>query len=121
MVENIQDNNFNDNNLTNITSITINNNPTDNNHVGNKKYIDDELDKKTILRFNQTLQSYLKVSDGDDIYNLTKYSKVQLTDITVMKAGITGGYLLPYWKIICNDKNNNGKIQNFIKSTNRKT
>ena len=34
-----------------------------------------------------------------------------------MKAGTTGGYLLPYWKIICNDKNNNGKIQNFIKST----
>ena len=34
-----------------------------------------------------------------------------------MKAGITGGYLLPYWKFFCNDKNNNGKIQNFIKST----
>ena len=34
-----------------------------------------------------------------------------------MKATNTGGYLLPYWKIICNDKNNNGKIQNFIKST----
>ena len=34
-----------------------------------------------------------------------------------MKAGKTGGYLLPYWKIICNDKNNIGKIQNFIKST----
>ena len=34
-----------------------------------------------------------------------------------MKAGNTDGYLLPYWKIICNDKYNNGKIQNFIKST----
>ena len=34
-----------------------------------------------------------------------------------MKASNTGGYLLPYWKIICNDKNNNGKIQNFIKSS----
>ena len=34
-----------------------------------------------------------------------------------MKAGYTGGYLLPYLKIICNDKSNNGKIQNFIKST----
>ena len=34
-----------------------------------------------------------------------------------MKSGKTGGYLLPYWKIICNDKNNNGKIQNFRKST----
>ena len=34
-----------------------------------------------------------------------------------MKSGNTGGYLLPYWKITCNDKNNNGKIQNLIKST----
>ena len=33
-----------------------------------------------------------------------------------MKAGNTGGYLLPYWKNICNDKNNSGKISNFIKS-----
>ena len=34
-----------------------------------------------------------------------------------MKSGNIGAYLLPYWKIICNDKNNNGKITNFIKST----
>ena len=34
-----------------------------------------------------------------------------------MKAGSTGGYLLPYSEIICNDENNNGKKQNFIKST----
>ena len=37
-----------------------------------------------------------------------------------MKTGNTGGYLLPYWKIIYNDKNFNGKIQNFIKSTKTK-
>ena len=117
LVKNNQDNDLNDNNLTNIKSITINNNPTDDNHVSNKKYIDDELDKHTIVRFNQTLQNYLKVSVGNDTYNLTKYNKIQLTDTTTMKAGNTGGYLLPYWKIICNDKNNNGKKQNFIKST----
>ena len=34
-----------------------------------------------------------------------------------MKSEVTGGYLLPFLKIICNDKNINGKIQNFIKST----
>ena len=34
-----------------------------------------------------------------------------------MKTGNTGGYLLPYWKIICNDKNNHGKKTNFVKST----
>ena len=112
-----QDNNFNDNNSTNVNSITINNNPTDDNHVSNKKYIDDELDKNTIVRFNQTLQNYLRVSVGSDKYNLTKNNKIQLTDITTMKSGNTGAYLLPFWKIICNDKNGNGKIQNFIKST----
>ena len=37
----------------------------------NKKYIDDELDKNTIVRFNQTLQNYLKVSVGNDMYSLT--------------------------------------------------
>ena len=73
LVKDNQDNNFIDNKLTNINSITINNNPTDNNHVSNKKYIDDELDKNTIVRFNQTLQNYLKISVGNDTYNLTKY------------------------------------------------
>ena len=117
LVKNNQDNDLNDNKLTNVNSITINNSPTDHNHVSNKKYIDDELDKNSILRFNQTLQNYPKISVGNDKYNLTKYDKIQLTDTTVMKAGNTGGYLLPYWKIICNDEKINGKIQNFTKST----
>ena len=34
-----------------------------------------------------------------------------------MKHPNSGGYLLPSWKIICNDKNNSCKIQSFIKST----
>ena len=117
MVKNIQDNDLNDNKLTNIISTTKNNNPTDYIHVSNRKHFDDELDKNTIVRFNQALQIYLKVSVGNDINNLTKYNEIHLTDITTMKAGNTGGFLLPYWKIICNDKNNNAKIQNFIKST----
>ena len=103
--------------MTNINSITIKNNPIDDNHVSNKKYIDDELDKNTIVRFNQTLENYLKLSVGNDIYNLTKYNKIHLTDTTIIKYPNTGGYLLPGWRIFCNDKNNNGKIQDFIKST----
>ena len=117
LVKNNQSNDFNDNIILNVRSIQINDDPSNDNHVSNKKYIDDELDKNTILRFNQTLQNYLKVSVGNDTYNLTKYDKIQLTDTTVMKSGNTGGYLLPYWKIICKDKNGNGKIQNFITST----
>ena len=57
------------------------------------------------------------MSVGNDKYNLTKYNKIQLTDTTTTKAGNTGGYLLAYWKIVCNDENNSGKIQIFIKST----
>ena len=39
IVKNNQDNVLNDNKLTIITSITFNNNPTDDNHVSNKNYI----------------------------------------------------------------------------------
>ena len=115
--KNNQDNDLKDNKLTNVNSITVIRNPNSDNELASKKYIVDELDKSTILRFNQTLENYLKVSVGNDTYNLTKYNKIQLTDATVMKVGNTGGYLLPYWKFVCNDKNKSGKIQNFIKST----
>ena len=103
-------------NLTDINSITIINNPTDDNHISNKKYIDDQLDKNTILRFIQTLQNYLKVSVGNDTYNLTKYNKIQLIDTTIIKHG-NGQYLLPRWKVSCNDKNNNSVTTNFIRAT----
>ena len=43
-----------------------------------------------MFSFNQTLQNYLKVSVGNDIYNLTKYDKIQLTDITIIKTPNTG-------------------------------
>ena len=117
LVKNNQDNNFNDKNLSNINSITINNNPSDDNHVCNKNYVDDEIDKNTIVRFNQTLSNYLKVSVGNDTYNLTKYNKYYLTDITRMIAPNSGLYLMQRWIIECKDRNNNGKVSNFIKST----
>ena len=69
-----------------------------------------------ILRFNQTLENYLKISVGNDIYNLIKYDKTQITD-TIIKNPNTGGYRLQNWVLKCNDKNTNGKIQNFINST----
>ena len=117
LVRNNQDNNFNDGKLTNIDSITVNRNPNSDNELSNKKYIDDQLDKNTIVRFNQTLSNYLKVAVGNDTYNLTKYDKIQLTDTTIIKYPNNGGYLLQNWNIICNDKNDNGKIQHFVRST----
>ena len=117
LVKNSQDNDLNDNKIINLDSITVNRKPTKYNELSSKKYVDDELDKKTIVRFNQTLQNYLKVSVGNDTFNLTKYDKIQLTDTTITISPNTGGYLLQRWNIKCNDKINNGKIQNFIRST----
>ena len=98
LVKNNQDNDFNDNKLLNLDSVTVNRNPILDNDLSNKKYIDDELDKNTIVRFNQTLSNYLKVTVGNDTYNLSKYNKIQLTDTTIIKYPNTGGYLLPGWR-----------------------
>ena len=46
LVVNNQDKGFNDTKLTNIDSNTVN--PTSDNEISNKKYVDDELDKNTI-------------------------------------------------------------------------
>ena len=121
LVKKNQDNDLNANKLTNVNSITINNNPTDYNHVSNIKYIDDEIDKNTIVRFNQTLQNYLKVSVGSNIYNPTKDDEIQLTDTTIMKHPNSGGKFLQNWNIKCNDEINNGKIQNLKKKTRTKS
>ena len=47
-----------------------------------------------MLRFNQTLQNYLKVSVGNDIHNVTKYDKIQITGTTKIKFGKTGANFL---------------------------
>ena len=118
LVKNNQDNILNDNKLTKIKSITINTNPTDDNHVSNKKYIDDQLDKNTLVRLNDNSNDkYLKVNINNLTYYLQIYNKILLTDTTIIKYPNNGGYLLTSWRILCNDRNNNGKIQNFIRST----
>ena len=71
LVKNNQDNDLKDNKLINLDSISVNRKPSSDNELASKKYIDDDLDKNTVLRFNQTLQNYLKVSVGNDTYNLT--------------------------------------------------
>ena len=117
LVKNNKDNDLNDNKMTNIYSITVNRNTTSDNEVSNKKYIDDKLDKNTILRFNQTLDNYLKVSAGNDIYNLTKYNKIQIIDTREIKYPNIGSDLLQKLNIKCNNKINQSTITDFIKST----
>ena len=44
-------------------------------------------------------------------------TRIQITDTTSIEYPNTGGYLLQNWATKCNDKNNSGKLQIFIKST----
>ena len=118
LVKNNQDKDFNNNKSTNIISITINRNSTLDNEVSNKKYIDDQLNKNTIIRLkDDSNKEYLKVDINNISYNLQIYNKILLTDSTIMKNPNTGLDLLQNWIFRCNDRNNSGKIQNFIKST----
>ena len=117
LVKNNQDNDLNDYKFTNLDSIQVNRNPISDNELSTKKYIDDELEKNTIVRFNQTLQNYLKVSVGDTIYNLTKYNKIQIIDTTEIRYPNIGNDLLQKWNIRCNNKKNQSISSDFIKST----
>ena len=111
-----QDIEFNNSNFTKLDSVVIYRNPNSDNELSNKKYIDDELDKNTIFRFNSTLENYLKVSVGKNAYKLTKYDKIQTTETTIIKYPNTGSYFLQNWVIRCNEKNINDKMEKFIKS-----
>ena len=48
---------------------------------------------------------------------MTKYDKIQLTDLTVIRSPNTGYNLLPKWRIKNLNKNNGTKVGNFLKST----
>ena len=118
LVKNNQDNNLNDKKLTNLDSVKINRNPTLDNEVANKKYFDDSIGgNKNVLEFDQSEDNYLKVSVGNDTYNLSKYNKIQLTEVTVIRVGNIGADALPNWNVVCNNKSNNGKISIFIQTT----
>ena len=107
--------------VTNLDSITVTRNPNSDNQSANKKYVDDSLGSNNSLGINQTLENYLKVSLRNDTYNLTKYNKIQITDTTEIKFPNIGGDLLQKWNIKCNNKNNQSRITDFIKSTKTKS
>ena len=103
--------------MTNLDSITVDGNPSSDNEVTNKKYIDDELDKNAIFRFNQTLQNYSKITVSNDTYNLSKYNKISITDVIEIKFPNTGIGLLQKLIIYCTNQINQSRISDFIKST----
>ena len=59
----------------------------------------------------------MKVSVGNDTYNLTKYDKLQITDTTERRYPNIGSDLLQKWNIKGNNKNIQSRITDFIKST----
>ena len=66
LVKNNRDNDLNDNKLTNLDSFKVSRDPTSDDDLANKKYVDDSKEAATVLRFNQSLQNYLKVSAGNN-------------------------------------------------------
>ena len=56
-VFNHQDNEFDNNKLTNLDFVTVNRNPSSDNELANKKYVDESLGSGNILGFNETLQN----------------------------------------------------------------
>ena len=118
IVKNNQDNNFNNNIITNINSITVNRNPISDNELSNKKHIDDQLNKNTIVRLkDDSNDNYLKVDINNISYNLQIYNKIQLIDTTKIIFPNNGSDLLQNWKIQCNNRFNTGIHSDFIKST----
>ena len=77
-VFNDQDKELDNNKLTKLDGVTVNRDPISDNDLSTKKYIDNNLEKITILGFNQTLQNYLKLSVGNDVYNLINMIKDKL-------------------------------------------
>ena len=93
-VFNDQDNEFDNNKFTNLISVTVNRIFISDNELSTKKYIDDSIVEGTLLRFIQTLENYLRVSVGNDTYNMTKKDKLQITDTTETIFSKTGSDLL---------------------------
>ena len=106
--------------MTNLGSVVVNRNPSSDKELSTKNYIDDELATTTVLRFNQTLENYLKVTVRNDTYNLTKYAKLQFTDITEIEFPNIGSDLLQKWNIKCNNKNGDFKSWKIFKINHNK-
>ena len=111
-----QDNEFDNSKLINSDSVTVNRNPNIDSELSVKNYVDDTIRESTIVKFNKSPQTFLKVSVGDDVYYFTKYDKGQIADTTIIKYPNTGAYLLQNWVKKCNDK-----IKNSIKLTKTNT
>ena len=104
---------FDNTKSTNLDSSTVNGKTLQDEKVSNRDYVDDQLDKNTVLGFNQILANYLKVSIRSTVYNFTKHDRKQSYYATNYKCPKTGGYLLQCWNMECKGRNINGKTKTF--------
>ena len=87
VVRNNIDNNFNNNKLTNISSIEINNNPILDDEVANKNYVDLTVDENSLLRNNKPISVSSIQITNDPISNQDATNK-QYVDQTVDNGSI---------------------------------
>ena len=73
LVKKNQTKDLNNSKLTFLDNNALNKNRVSDEEVV-KKHVDDTLSEDTVLRFDQTLQNYLKVSVGNNVYNHRKYN-----------------------------------------------
>ena len=76
--------------------MTLIRDPLTDNELSNRKNIDDELSKNTILRFNHLMQKYLEVTVGNTDYILELYVGYQKTDTTKKNIRITADISYKY-------------------------
>ena len=70
------------------------------NKLTNKRYVDDSIGDGSILRYKQTVKNYLKVSVENTVYNLGKYGRIQITEVTVIKFPNWSSEFSQNWKIV---------------------
>ena len=109
---------MNDFNIENVRFMCIKYEPQADCHPVILSYLNKHVDESTILRLNDdSNERYLQARVGNTPHNLQIYNKAQIIDTTVIQNGNTGGYVLQNWLIECHDKNDSGKISNFVKTT----
>ena len=84
-VFNDQDTEFDENNIKKLDSLTFIRNPILDNELSNNKYVDDSLGESTILRFKKSLPNNLKASFRNDVFNLSKFDRIQITNTAFLK------------------------------------
>ena len=90
---NDQDYDCANNKLMNLDSKSVKGDPNSDKKLANKNENDDKIDQRTLIRFNQALENYPRISTEDGVFNLKQINKY-ITDITVFKHPNQGGYSL---------------------------